>query len=209
MFTLPDLGYECDALEPFIDEVTMRLHHDKHHAAYVEKLNAALEGQKDLSEKKIEEILSDIEKVPEEIRQAVINHGGGHFNHTFWWTILSKSGAKEPVGRVKEEIEKVWGSFEKFKEEFTKSATSLFGSGWTWLGGDENMTNFHIHNHANQENPLLHKHVPVLGLDVWEHAFYLLYKNEKGKYVENWWNVINWDKVEEGYNHSLANFGQK
>src|SRR5258708_5097329 len=171
MFTLPDLPYKYNALEPFIDEETMKIHHDKHHQAYVDKLNTALENHTDLQSMKIEELLMDIKKVPDEIRQAVINQGGGHFNHSFWWEILSTGGSKEPTGKIKEEIEKVWATFDKFKEEFTKNATTLFGSGWTYLAANENGTNFHIHNHPNQENPLLHNHIPVLGLDVWEHAY--------------------------------------
>ncbi len=200
MFTLPDLPYKYNALEPFIDEETMKIHHDKHHQAYVDKLNTALENHTDLQSMKIEELLMDIKKVPDEIRQAVINQGGGHFNHSFWWEILSTGGSKEPTGKIKEEIEKVWATFDKFKEEFTKNATTLFGSGWTYLAADENGTNFHIHNHPNQENPLLHNHIPVLGLDVWEHAYYILYKSQRPEYVKNWWNVINWDKVEEKFN---------
>ena len=199
MFTLPDLPYSYNALEPFIDETTMKLHHDKHHQAYVDKLNAALEGHKDFQDMKVEELLMDIKKIPEDIRQQVINHGGGHFNHSMFWKIMSKDGPKEPTGKIKEEIEKVWGSFDKFKEEFIKQATSLFGSGWTWLAADENGTNFHIHNHPNQENPLLHNHIPVLGLDVWEHAYYLKYNNRRPEYIEAWWNVVDWEKIEENF----------
>ncbi len=198
MFTLPDLPYGYDALEPFIDSETMHLHHDKHHQAYVDKLNAALDGKKDL-QVSIEELLRDIKKVPEDIRQAVINHGGGHFNHSFWWESLGKEGSREPVGKVKAGIEKVWGSFEKFQEEFNSSATSLFGSGWTWLAADEKGEGFHIHNHPLQENPLLHGHIPVLGLDVWEHAYYLKYKNVRADYIKAWWNVVNWEMVEKRF----------
>jgi Fe-Mn family superoxide dismutase len=196
---LPPLPYDYNSLEPFIDEETMKLHHDKHHQAYVDKLNAALEGHADLQEKSIEDLLFGINEVPEEMRQAVKNHGGGHYNHSHFWEILSKDGAKEPTGRVKEEIEKEWGSFEKFKTEFSDSATKLFGSGWVWLGADENGTGFHIHNHPLQENPLMHNHIPVLGLDVWEHAYYLKYQNRRPEYIGSFWNVVDWDKVEENF----------
>lgn len=199
MFTLPELSYKYDSLEPFIDEATMKLHHDKHHQGYVDKLNAALEKYQDLQNKAIEDLLKNIKTIPEEIMQQVINQGGGHFNHSFWWTYLSKDGSKEPVGKVKEEIEKVWGDFSAFKEEFTKSATSLFGSGWTYLAADEKGDNFHIHNHPMQENPLIHGHIPVLGLDVWEHSYYLKYQNRRAEYIEAFWKIVDWDKVEENF----------
>lgn len=199
MFTLPELQYPKDALEPFIDAKTMELHHDKHHQAYVDKLNAAVEGS-DWEDMPIEELLGKISELPEDKQSAVRNHGGGHANHSHFWLTLGKDGTKEPVGKVKEEIEKAWGGFEKFKEEFTNSATTLFGSGWTWLAADENGTGFHIHNHPNQETPLMHGHKPVLGLDVWEHAYYLKYQNRRAEYIEAFWNVVNWDKVEEVFN---------
>lgn len=198
-FELPPLPYDYNALEPFIDEETMHLHHDKHHQAYVDKLNAALESHPDLSSLSIEELLKQVEQVPEEIRQAIKNHGGGHFNHSYFWQILGKEGAHQPVGKVKEEIEKAWGSFEKFKEEFTKSATGLFGSGWTWLAAEENGSNFHIHNMPLQENPHMHGHIPVLGFDAWEHAYYLKYNNRRPEYIEAWWNIVDWQKVEENF----------
>jgi superoxide dismutase, Fe-Mn family len=207
MFTLPDLPYSYDALEPFIDSETMHLHHDKHHQAYVDKLNAALEGHKDLQEMKVEELLRNIKTVPEDIRQAVINHGGGHYNHSMFWEIMGPANsnaveAGRPTGKVKEEIEKVWKSFDKFKEEFNDNAGKLFGSGWTYLAADENGTNFHIHNHPNQENPLLHNHIPVLGLDVWEHAYYKKYGPARADYIKAWWNVVNWEKVEENFSET-------
>jgi len=199
-FTLPALPYAYDALEPFIDKETMMLHHDKHHQTYVDKLNAAVEGHADLAAMSVEDLLLNISKVPEDIKQAVINHGGGHYNHSFFWEILGKDGSKEPVGKVAEEINKAFGDFASFKAEFTKQAGSLFGSGWTWLAADENNTGFHLHNHPNQENPLLHNHKPVLGLDVWEHAYYLKYQNRRPEYIEAFWNIVNWDKVEELFN---------
>lgn len=200
MFELPKLPYAFDALEPFIDAQTMELHHDKHHATYVNKLNEALANYPDLQNKTVEELLIGIKEVPEDIRQAVINHGGGHFNHSFFWEILGKDGAKESVGKVNTEIIKAFGDFNNFKAEFIKQATSLFGSGWTWLAADENGSGFHIHNHPLQENPLLHNHKPVLGFDVWEHAYYLRYQNRRPEYIEAFWNIINWDKVEENFN---------
>lgn len=200
MFELPKLDYSYDALEPFIDAQTIETHYSKHHKTYVDKLNAALEGHNDLLNMDVFDLLANMDKVPEDKKQAVINHGGGHANHTFFWNTLSKDGSKEPVGKVKEEIEKAFGSFDKFKEEFTKSASTLFGSGWTWLAADENGTGFHIHNHPNQENPLLHGHKPILGLDVWEHAYYLKYQNRRPEYIEAFWNIINWDRIEEHFN---------
>jgi superoxide dismutase, Fe-Mn family len=196
-FELPSLPYDYTALEPFIDEETMKLHHDKHHQAYVDKLNAALEDHPELQERSIEELLRNIDQIPDEIRQSVKNHGGGHFNHSFFWETLGKTDSQEPTGKIKEEIEKVWGSFDKFKEEFTKSATTLFGSGWTWLAADENGENLHIHNHPLQENPLMHKHIPILGLDLWEHSYYLKYQNRRPEYIQAWWSVINWEKVND------------
>lgn len=200
MFELPKLPFQFDELEPFIDAKTMEIHYTKHHQAYVDKLNAALEGKTELLSMDVSELLKNLEEVPADKKQAVINHAGGHFNHTFFWNTLSKNGSKEPVGKVKEEIERSFGSFENFKEEFTKSASTLFGSGWTWLAADENGTGFHIHNHPNQENPIIHGHVPVLGLDVWEHAYYLKYQNKRPEYIEAFWNVIDWDQVNENLN---------
>jgi len=198
-FKLPTLQFEYSALEPYIDEKTMEIHHAKHHQAYVDNLNKALENYPDLQSNSVEELLRDIDLVPEDIRQLVINHGGGHFNHAFFWTTLGTKGSKEPVGKVREEIEKAFGSVAQFIEEFTTSATKLFGSGWTWLAADETGSNFHIHNHSNQENPLLHKHMPVLGLDVWEHAYYLKYQNRRAEYIQSFWNVIDWDKVNDNF----------
>lgn len=199
-FTLPALPYSFDALEPLIDAKTMEIHHDKHHQAYVDKLNAALEGT-EWANWPIEEVLKKWNEAPEDKQTAIKNHGGGHANHSHFWLTLGKDGSKEPVGRVKEEIEKAFGSFEKFKEEFTASATSLFGSGWTWLAADETGSGFHIANLPMQENPLMHNHKPVLGLDVWEHAYYLKYQNRRPEYIEAFWNVIDWDKVEELFNN--------
>lgn len=203
MFELPSLEYSFDALEPFIDATTMELHHDKHHATYVNKLNEALGKFPDLQSKKLEDLLSGIESVPEEIRQAVINHGGGHFNHSYFWKILSKSGSKEPVGKLKVEVIKSFGDFANFKTEFTKQATSLFGSGWTWLSASMDGSDLSINNFSNQETPYLNNRKPVLGLDVWEHAYYLKYQNRRPEYIEAFWNIVDWDKVEALFGENL------
>lgn len=195
-FELPKLPYEYDALEPYFDAKTMEIHYTKHHQAYVDKLNKALEGEDELSSKAVEDLLRDVKSAPEAIRQQVINHGGGHFNHTVWWEIINpENKSSSPSGMLEEEIKKAFGSFDDFKKEFTQKATTLFGSGWTWLAADENGTNLHIHNHPNQENPLLHNHKPILGIDVWEHSYYLKYQNRRAEYVDAFWNVVNWEKV--------------
>jgi Fe-Mn family superoxide dismutase len=196
-FTLPDLPYDYDALEDYIDEKTMRIHHDKHHAGYVRKLNLALEDHKDFMTKSITEILSNIEEIPEEIRQNVINNGGGHANHTLFWEIMSPDGGGTPKAELAEAINDTFGGFEKFKEEFSNAASSRFGSGWAWLvkDGEE----LKIVSTANQDSPYLNNQTPILGIDVWEHAYYLNYQNERGSYIENWWNVVNWDQVEENF----------
>lgn len=191
---LPDLGYEFNALEPHIDAKTMEIHHGKHHAGYVTKLNAALEGHSKLADQPVTELLKNIQSVPDSIRQAVINNGGGHANHTLFWEILTPGGAKAPSGTLEEAINASFGGFDGFKEQFTKAATTRFGSGWAWL----NVTNggkLEIVSTANQDSPLMEGKSPVLGLDVWEHAYYLKYQNRRPEYVDAWWNVINWDKV--------------
>lgn len=195
MFKLPDLGYGYDALEPYIDAKTMEIHHSKHHAAYVEKLNTALEKYPDWQNKKIDDILSDIKSLPEDIRTAVQNNGGGHANHSLFWQIMKPGGAKEPAGQIADVINSKFGEFEKFKARFGEIAVNRFGSGWAWLvkHGD----NFEIYSTANQDSPLMEGKTPVLGLDVWEHAYYLKYQNRRPEYIENWWQVVNWSAVEE------------
>ena len=195
MFKLPDLSYSFDALEPYIDAKTMEIHHDKHHAAYIEKLNAALEKYPDWQSKKIEEILSDIKSVPENIRTVVQNNGGGHANHNLFWQIMKPGGAKEPIGQTAEIIKTKFGGFEKFKIQFAEAATSRFGSGWAWLV--KNGDNFEIYSTANQDSPLMEGKTPIMGLDVWEHAYYLKYQNRRPEYIENWWHVVNWTLVAE------------
>lgn len=194
-YTLPDLPYAYDALEPYIDEETMHLHHDKHHNTYVTNLNAAIEKHPELGEKTVEELLADFSSVPEDIQTAVRNNGGGHANHTFFWEILGPNAGGEPTGAIKEAIDETFGSFEDFKEEFKTAATGRFGSGWAWLVVKDGK--LAITSTANQDSPLMDGQTPVLGLDVWEHAYYLKYKNVRPDYINAFWSVVNWDKVNE------------
>ena len=194
-YTLPELPYAYDALEPYIDEETMHLHHDKHHNTYVTNLNAAIEKHPELGEKTVEELLADFSSVPEDIQTAVRNNGGGHANHTFFWEILGPNAGGEPTGAIKEAIEETFGSFEDFKEEFKTAATGRFGSGWAWLVVKDGK--LAITSTANQDSPLMDGQTPVLGLDVWEHAYYLKYKNVRPDYINAFWSVVNWDKVNE------------
>ena len=193
-FTLPPLPYAFDALEPHIDAQTMQIHHGKHHAAYVNNLNAALDGQAALQAKSIEALIADLGAVPEAIRTAVRNNGGGHFNHTLFWEIMTPGGAKEPTGKLAEAITKTFGGFAQFKEQFQKAGAGRFGSGWAWLvrGKDGALA---IESTANQDSPLMEGKYPVMGCDVWEHAYYLKYQNRRPDYLAAWWNVVNWDVV--------------
>ena len=192
--TLPDLPYDFDALEPHIDTQTMKIHHGKHHQGYVSKLNAALEGHDDLAGKSVEELLRDINSVPQSIMTAVRNNGGGHANHSLFWKILSPDGGGEPSGEVATSINKAFGSFKDFKDKFTDAAATRFGSGWAWLvvtsTGD-----LKVYSTANQDSPLMQGDTPILGLDVWEHAYYLNYQNRRPDYIDAFWNMINWDQV--------------
>jgi Fe-Mn family superoxide dismutase len=198
-YTLPELPYSFNALEPYIDEQTMRIHHGKHHAAYVANLNKALEGHPELAAKTVEDLLREIDKVPADIRQAVINNGGGYYHHTFFWKIMGPKKGGAPRGRVADEIKKTFGSFDAFKDQFTKCAMGRFGSGWAWLcvepGGK-----LAICDTLNQDSPLSKGHTPILTVDVWEHAYYLQYQNRRADWVAAWWNVVNWDQVEELFN---------
>ncbi|WP_291293646.1 superoxide dismutase [Enterococcus sp.] len=196
-YTLPELPYAYDALEPYIDEETMHLHHDKHHNTYVTNLNAAIEKHPELGEKTVEELLADFDSVPEDIKTAVRNNGGGHANHSFFWEILAPNAGGEPTGASKEAIEETFGSFDDFKEEFKTAATGRFGSGWAWLVIKNGK--LAITSTANQDSPLMEGQTPVLGLDVWEHAYYLKYKNVRPDYINAFWNLVNWDKVNEFY----------
>ncbi|WP_028974347.1 superoxide dismutase [Spirochaeta cellobiosiphila] len=200
-FTLPELPYAFDALEPHIDAKTMEIHHGKHHSGYVSKLNAAVEGSS-VAGKSIEDLLSDLSKLPADIKTAVQNNGGGHANHSLFWQILSKEGAKAPVGKVKAAIDSELGGFDSFKDTFSKAAATRFGSGWAWLvvGSDKKLK---VYSTANQDSPLSLGDTPILGLDVWEHAYYLNYQNKRPEYIENFFAVINWDKVEELYTSAI------
>lgn len=192
-YTLPDLPYAFDALEPYIDEETMHLHHDKHHNTYVTNLNAAIEKHPELGEKTIEELLSDMDAVPTDIKTAVRNNGGGHANHSFFWKIMAPNAGGEPTGAIKEAIDEAFGDFATFKEEFKKAMTGRFGSGWAWLVMENGK--LAITSTANQDSPLMEGKTPILGLDVWEHAYYLKYKNVRPDYIEAFWNVVNWEEV--------------
>lgn len=191
--TLPELPYAYDSLEPYFDAKTMEIHHTKHHQTYVDKLNAALKEQTALQGKGAEDLLKDLNAVPESIRTAVRNHGGGHANHSFWWPMLKKEVAFG--GPIADAVAQQFGSYEKFKESFSTTATLLFGSGWTWLV--LNQGSLEIVATPNQDSPISQGKTPVLGIDVWEHAYYLLYQNRRPEYVENFWNVINWEQVGE------------
>lgn len=193
MFKLPDLGYEFNALEPYIDAKTMEIHHGKHHATYVEKLNTALEKYPDLQNKKIEEILTDTKSVPEDVRTAVQNNGGGHANHSLFWQTMQPSGTKDKHGKLANVLKSTFGSLDNFKAQFTEAAVNRFGSGWAWLV--KNADKLEVYSTANQDSPLMEGKTPILGLDVWEHAYYLKYQNRRPEYIEAWWNVVNWDQV--------------
>ena len=196
-YTLPDLPYAYDALEPYIDEETMHLHHDKHHNTYVTNLNAAIEKYPELGEKTIEELLSDMDAIPTDIKTAVRNNGGGHANHSFFWEIMAPNAGGEPTGEIKEAINEAFGDFSSFKEEFKKAAVGRFGSGWAWLVMENGKVA--ITSTANQDSPLMEGKTPILGLDVWEHAYYLKYKNVRPDYIAAFWNVINWDEVNKRF----------
>ncbi len=200
-FSLPDLPYPANALEPHIDARTMEIHHDKHHAGYVAKLNAALEGHEDLASETVEAICSDLHQVPEAIRGAVRNNGGGHYNHSLFWTIMAggSDGGGEPNGALADGINAAFGSFDGFKEKFANEAATRFGSGWAWLCVNDDGS-LCVCSTPNQDNPLMKGFVdcpgrPLLGLDVWEHAYYLNYQNRRPDYISSWWNVVNWDAV--------------
>ncbi len=194
-FSLPPLPYPSDALEPHIDKTTVEIHHDKHHGAYVTNLNKALESAPELSSKSVDELLaSNLAAVPESIKTAVRNNGGGHANHSLFWTLLSAKGGGAPKGAVESVINSNFGSFDGFKEKFNAAATGRFGSGWAWLVKDST-GKFEIVSTANQDSPLMEGKKPILGLDVWEHAYYLKYQNRRPEYIAAWWNVVNWEEV--------------
>jgi Fe-Mn family superoxide dismutase len=196
-FELPQLPYAYDALEPHIDKETMNIHHTKHHNTYVTNLNNALAGNEELLSKTVEEIVANLDAVPESIRTAVRNNGGGHANHSLFWQLLSPNGGGQPSGELADAITSKFGSLDNFKEEFAKAATGRFGSGWAWLV--VNNGQLEITSTANQDSPLSEGKTPVLALDVWEHAYYLKYQNRRPDYIKEWWNVVDWKEVAERY----------
>ncbi|TRZ37576.1 superoxide dismutase [Niallia circulans] len=196
-FSLPQLPYAYDALEPHIDKETMNIHHTKHHNTYVTNLNNALEGNAELLSKTVEEIVSNLDAVPEAARTAVRNNGGGHANHSLFWEVISPNGGGQPSGDLASAIDSKFGSFENFKEEFAKAATTRFGSGWAWLV--VNNGEIEVTSTPNQDSPLMEGKTPILGLDVWEHAYYLNYQNRRPEYINAFFNVINWDEVSKRY----------
>ena len=195
-FSVPPLPYDYDALESTIDAETMRLHHDKHHQAYVDNANKALEGT-DLADATVEEVLRKLEQLPEDKRTAVRNNAGGHANHSFFWEIMGPQAGGSPSGELAGAIDSAFGSFDSFKETFNQNGVTRFGSGWTWLVW--NGSALEAYSTPNQDSPILQGHVPVLGNDVWEHAYYLTYRNRRPEYLEAWWNVVNWDAVAARY----------
>jgi len=198
-FTLPALPYAPDALEPYIDKMTMEIHHGKHHAAYVANLNKALDSAPALAGKTIEELLADnCAVVPENIRTAVRNNGGGHINHSMFWTIMKGGGGGTPVGNLAQAITAAFGSFDSFKEKFNQAGATRFGSGWAWLVSSGGKLD--IYSTANQDSPVMEGKSPVMGLDVWEHAYYLKYQNRRPDYMAAWWNVVNWEEIENRFN---------
>ncbi|MBI4544120.1 MAG: superoxide dismutase [Gemmatimonadetes bacterium] len=193
-FKLPELGYPYDALEPHIDARTMEIHHSKHHGTYTTNLNAALEKHAELQGQEAEALLRDMSKVPEDIRTAVRNNGGGYVNHNLFWEIMTPGGGKEPAGALARALDEAFGSFDNFRDQVSKAALGRFGSGWAWLVLD-GVGKPKVLSTANQDSPLMDGQLPVLGLDVWEHAYYLKYQNRRPDYVQAWWNVVNWDVV--------------
>ena len=197
-FQLPPLPYDFGALEPHIDAQTMQIHHDKHHGAYVTNLNAAIEKHPELASKSAEDIIGNLNSVPEDVRAAVRNNGGGHVNHSMFWTIMAKNAGGEPSGKLGDEIKKAFGSFAEFQTKFNDAGVKRFGSGWAWLVRTKT-GKLDIISTANQDNPMMEGHWPIMGNDVWEHAYYLKYKNVRADYLKAWWNVVNWKEVEKRF----------
>ena len=194
---VPPLAYDYAALEPHIDEATMHFHHDKHHQAYVNNLNAAIEKHPELASRSGEDLLRHLDSVPEDVRATVRNNGGGHVNHTMFWQIMKPKGGGEPTGKIAEQIKKDFGSFEDFKKQFNETTAKQFGSGWGWLISEGGKLK--IITTANQDNPLMQGHFPILGNDVWEHAYYLKYQNKRPDYLAAWWNTVNWEEVNKRF----------
>jgi Fe-Mn family superoxide dismutase len=195
--TLPDLPYAHDALEPYIDTQTMQIHHGKHHQGYVNNLNAALDGHPELQAKSVIDLLKEFDEIPESIQTAVRNNGGGHANHSLFWTVMSPSGGGAPSGELGAAMDSVFGSFDNFKDQFAKAAATRFGSGWAWFG--LHGSQLHVGSTPNQDSPYMVGHVPLLGLDVWEHAYYLKYQNRRPDYIAAFWNVVDWDQVAKNF----------
>ncbi|MBX6753821.1 superoxide dismutase [Thermorudis peleae] len=200
-FELPPLPYPYDALEPYIDAKTMDVHYNGHHGTYVRNLNAAIEKHPELEGRSVEDLLRNIQQIPEDIRTAVRNNGGGHANHSIFWTIMGPNAGGEPKGELAEAINQTFGSFQAFKDQFSAAAAGVFGSGWAWLV--LNNGKLEIVTRPNQDSPYMDNLYPVMGLDVWEHAYYLKYQNRRAEYIANWWNVVNWDAVAERYRAGL------
>ncbi|MCC7174745.1 MAG: superoxide dismutase [Bryobacterales bacterium] len=199
LFTLPDLPYPADALEPYIDKTTMEIHHGKHHGAYVTNVNNALGSVPELAGKSLEELLrNNLAAVPESIRTAVRNNGGGHLNHSMFWQIMGPKAGGQPSGKLAEAIRSAFGSFDTFKEKLTAAGMARFGSGWAWLVKDS-AGKLDVYSTANQDNPLMEGKIPIMGVDVWEHAYYLKYQNRRAEYLAAWWNVVNWKEVEKRF----------
>lgn len=204
MYTLPNLPYSYNALEPYIDERTMQIHHDKHHAAYVKNVNDAIADLQQINTLTIEQLMGKLDQVPESVRTKVKNNGGGHYNHTLFWTVMSANAAGEervPDGALKAAVDSAFGDFQKFQEQFAAAAIARFGSGWVWLTVDGGTLK--IEDSPNQDNPLMAGRTPILGLDVWEHAYYLKYQNLRADYIKAWWNVVNWTEVERRYKEAV------
>ncbi len=203
-YELAPLPYDYDALEPYIDAQTMQLHHDKHHAAYVNNLNAALVKYPELQSKSVEGLLLSLDNLPEDIRTSARNNAGGHLNHTLFWQIMSSNGGGEPTGAIANAIQATFGTFEAFKQQFNDVGLKRFGSGWVWLVRNHEGT-LEITNTPNQDSPILEGHYPLLGNDVWEHAYYLKYQNRRAEYLSAWWNVVNWEAVNNRFERAIAN----
>lgn len=201
MFTLPNLLYAYNALEPYIDERTMQIHHDKHHAAYVKNVNEALAGFEQFNNVTIEQLMAQLDKVPDAVRTKVRNNGGGHYNHSLFWTVMAPNAGGQPTGDLAKALNDAFGDFTKFQEQFGAAAMGRFGSGWVWLTLEDGRLK--IEESVNQDNPLMEGRTPILGLDVWEHAYYLKYQNLRADYINAWWNVVNWAEVERRYKEAV------
>ena len=202
-YSLPQLPYSYDALEPYIDQMTMEIHHTKHHQAYINNLNSALEKYSEFHNLELEEILKNLNQLPEEIETAVKNNGGGHYNHSLFWEIMKPNGGGEPKGKLADTIENTFDSFENFKNFFSEVALKHFGSGWAWLVLTPERK-LKVYSLPNQDNPLINNDLPIMGLDIWEHAYYLKYQNRRNEYIQAWWNIVNWDKIENNYLKALS-----